>query len=180
MKIKVSMAVLSVFLPFATMPTPVFAGTQKPANMTCEEFLALDDVVKPKVVYWAEGYNTKGEAIDAVVDVDQTEKLIPVLVAECKETPKASLSKTIEKHSAAPSAPAATQKPANMTCEEFVALDDVVKPKVVYWAQGFNKKGWPTDSEVDVGETDRLVPVLVAECKETPKLTLWQRLKKHF
>jgi hypothetical protein len=75
---------------------------------------------------------------------------------------------------------AAAPKPAKMTCEEFVALDDVVRPKVVYWAEGFSKKGKPVDSVVDVDETDRLVPVLVKECKETPKATFWQKIKKHF
>lgn len=78
-------------------------------------------------------------------------------------------------------APASTamKKPAKMTCEEFIALDDVQKPKVVYWAEGFSKKGKPIDSVVDIDETDRLIPILVTECKETPKLTLWQKLKKH-
>lgn len=74
---------------------------------------------------------------------------------------------------------AAMKKPAKMTCEEFIALDDVQKPKVVYWAEGFSKKGKPVDSVVDLDETDRLIPILVTECKETPKLTLWQKIKKH-
>ena len=73
----------------------------------------------------------------------------------------------------------AMKKPAKMTCEEFIALDDVQKPKVVYWAEGFSKKGKPVDSVVDLDETDRLIPILVTECKKTPKLTLWQKLKKH-
>ena len=82
---------------------------------------------------------------------------------------------------ATPAAPAAAamKRPAKMTCEEFVALDDVQKPKVVYWAEGFSKKGKPVDSVVDLDETDRLIPILVTECKQTPKLTLWQKIKKH-
>lgn len=71
------------------------------------------------------------------------------------------------------------KKPARMTCEEFIALDDVQKPKVVYWAEGFSKKGKPVDTVVDLDETDRLIPVLVTECKKTPKVTLWQKIKKH-
>ncbi len=49
-------------------------------------------------------------------------------------------------------------------------------------AEGFgipNDAG-ATDAVVDVAETDRLVPVLVTECKESPKLTLWQKLKRYF
>jgi hypothetical protein len=80
---------------------------------------------------------------------------------------------------AAAPASAAMKQPAKMTCEEFIALDDVQKPKVVYWAEGYSKKGKPVDAVVDLDETDRLIPILVTECKETPKLTLWQKIKKH-
>ena len=80
---------------------------------------------------------------------------------------------------AAASDAAAKRNPAKMTCKEFVALDDVQKPKVVYWVEGYSKKGKPVDSVVDFDETDKLIPVLVTECKETPKLTLWQKFKKH-
>ncbi len=75
---------------------------------------------------------------------------------------------------------AQTHKPSEMTCEEYVALDEVVQPKVVYWSEGFNKKGEPTDAVVDVQETDRLVPVLVDECMKTPKTSFWEKLKEHF
>jgi hypothetical protein len=59
-------------------------------------------------------------------------------------------------------------------------LDDVVKPKVVYWAEGFNKKGKAEDAVVDIAATDYLVPVLVDECQETPKASFWEKIKKHF
>ena len=68
-------------------------------------------------------------------------------------------------------------KPAKMSCEEFIALDDTVKPKVVYWAEGFNRKGNPEDAVVDIEETDRLVPVLVEECSKAPKKSFWSRVK---
>ncbi len=187
MKVNVTKAVLSVVvLLSATITTPVFAASQNPEKMTCEEFLALDDVTKPKIVYWVEGFNNRGEPVDSVVDVDETDKLVPVLIAECKETPKQTLSEKIKKHLSAANKPAATKKsmsthkPAKMTCEEFVALEDVVKPKVVYWAEGFNKKDKPADSDIDVIETDKLVPMLVTECKETPKLSFWEKIKSYF
>lgn len=75
---------------------------------------------------------------------------------------------------------AGTHQPTKMKCEEFVALDDLVQPKVVYWAEGFNRKGKPVDAAVDIAETDELIPVLVTECKETPKASFWEKLKKHF
>jgi hypothetical protein len=73
-----------------------------------------------------------------------------------------------------------THKPAKMTCNEYLMLDDVVKPKVVYWAEGFNQKGKADDAVVDIAATDKLVPILVDECKETPKASFWEKIKKHF
>ena len=73
-----------------------------------------------------------------------------------------------------------THKPAKMTCEEYVMLDDVVKPKVVYWAEGFNKKDKAEDAVVDIAATDKLVPILVDECQESPKASFWEKIKKHF
>lgn len=74
---------------------------------------------------------------------------------------------------------AAAPKPATMTCEEFVVLDDVVKPKVVYWAEGYTRKGKPVDAEVDITATDKMVPLLVTECQKTPKAKLLQKIQKH-
>ncbi|MEO6950829.1 MAG: HdeA/HdeB family chaperone [Polyangia bacterium] len=57
---------------------------------------------------------------------------------------------------------------SKMTCQDFVTLEEVQKPKVVYWAEGLNKKGKVDDAVFDVESTDRLVPVLVESCKLTP------------
>lgn len=98
MQSTVTMAVLSGVLLSAALPAPVFAATPKPAKMTCNEFVMLDDAVKPKVVYWAEGFNRKGKPVDAVVDFDVTDKLVPVIVDECQKTPKDSFWQKIKKH----------------------------------------------------------------------------------
>jgi hypothetical protein len=98
MKSTVTMAVLSGVLLSASMISPVFAAVTKPAKMTCEEFVILDDTVKPNVVYWAEGFNQKGKPVDAVVDIDATNKLVPVLVDECQKTPKASFWQKVKQH----------------------------------------------------------------------------------
>jgi acid stress chaperone HdeA len=70
--------------------------------------------------------------------------------------------------------------PAKMTCEDFVMLEDVAKPKVVYWAEGFDRKGKPEDATFDIEATDRLVPVLVEICKQTPKESFWKKAKAEF
>jgi hypothetical protein len=157
------------------------SATYKPGEMTCEDFVALADVEKPKIVYWAEGFDKNGKPIDSVLDVTATDTLVPVLVSECKKTPKESLTKAIQEHPlAAPKATASGPKPTRMTCNEFVSLANVTQPKVVYWAEGFNKDGGVSDSVVDIEETDRLVPILIQECKNEPKLTFWQKIKKFF
>jgi hypothetical protein len=165
----------------ATVAGSAVTAVFKPSEMTCQDFVALADVEKPKIIYWAEGFNKNGKPIDSAVDVAETDKVVPVIVTECMKTPKESLSTAVQAHPL-PSKPAASApKPTTMTCQEFVSLEDVAQPRLVYWAEGFDRDrdGGVADSVVDIDETDRLVPVLVKECKETPKLTFWQKLKKY-
>jgi len=63
------------------------------SKMTCQDFLALEDVERPKAVYWAEGLYKKGKADDAVFDVVSTDNIVPMLVEDCKATPAASFVK---------------------------------------------------------------------------------------
>lgn len=97
--IKTCIGMSGILLATAMSPLALAATPPKPATMTCEEFVVLDDVVKPKVVYWAEGYNRKGKPVDAVVDITATDKMVPLLVTECQKTPKAKLMQKIQKHS---------------------------------------------------------------------------------
>jgi hypothetical protein len=62
----------------------------KPTALTCEEFLSYDEVTRPQIVYWSEGMNRQGKPEDAVIDVDRTNRLVPVLVEDCTKEPSAS------------------------------------------------------------------------------------------
>jgi acid stress chaperone HdeA len=62
----------------------------KPAELTCEEFLSYDEITRPQIVYWSEGLNGKGKPEDAVIDVERTNRLVPVLVEDCTKEPKSS------------------------------------------------------------------------------------------
>jgi hypothetical protein len=157
------------------------ATLREPGEMTCEDFVGLAEVERPKIVYWVEGFNTKGKAVDSAVDVREIDKVVPIVVTDCAKNPTALLSTVVQLH-ASPAAKmvATAPKPKTMKCDEFIALEDTVKPKLVYWAEGFDKDGGATNAVVDIDETDRVVPVLVKECKEEPKLTLWQKIKKYF
>jgi acid stress chaperone HdeA len=67
------------------------SGTKKPlAKMTCEDFLGFEDHFKPKVVYWAVAYGQGGKPESAGVNVEGTEKIVPVLIDGCKKAPKES------------------------------------------------------------------------------------------
>jgi acid stress chaperone HdeA len=68
-------------------------------------------------------------------------------------------------------------KPEKLRCEEFLALDDVTRPALVYWAEGVNSKGKPEDAVFDVETTNRLVPVLIEDCKQEPKASFWTKMK---
>ena len=71
----------------ASTATADLAAIYKPAEMTCEDFVAVAEVDRPKIVYWGEGFNKNGQAVDSVVDVDQTDRQLPVLVSDCAKTP---------------------------------------------------------------------------------------------
>jgi len=98
MKSTKTIFILSSVLLATTMTSPVTAATakHKPAEMTCEQFLELDDVVKPKVVYWNEGFMYKGKPVDPIVDIEETDRLIPILITECQKTPKVHLKEKIK------------------------------------------------------------------------------------
>ncbi len=72
-------------------PAAKLDSAKKPlAKVTCEDFLAFDEVIQPKYVIAAEPYAKNGKAKSVVIDVLATETLIPVLIEECTKTPKKS------------------------------------------------------------------------------------------
>ena len=72
------------------------SGSKPLGKMTCEDFLAMDDTVKPKVVYWAVAYGKGGKPEAAVLDVEGTEKITPLLIQECQAKPKESFWKKVK------------------------------------------------------------------------------------
>lgn len=63
------------------------ADTKKPVSKwTCEEFLTVQDDFQPKVVYWATAKAKSGKP-DSVVDIEGTEKVVPMIIDDCKKAP---------------------------------------------------------------------------------------------
>lgn len=71
-------------------------------------------------------------------------------------------------------------KPTTLTCEEFLAYDEVTRPQIVYWSEAMNRKGKPEDAVLDVDRINRLVPVLVEDCTKEPSASYWTKTKQEF
>jgi acid stress chaperone HdeA len=73
-------------LAFAEATSP-----RKPLRaMTCHDFLLVEDASKPEIVYWAATYRKDGKPESTVIDVDDTDRIVPVLVQACKQAPNES------------------------------------------------------------------------------------------
>src|SRR5262245_16951605 len=59
-------------------------------KMTCEDFLALDETIQPKAVIYAVAYAKGGKPEAAMVDIEATDTVTPLVIEECKAKPKES------------------------------------------------------------------------------------------
>jgi hypothetical protein len=83
---------------------------------------------------------------------------------------------------AAPPAPAAgkSKQVDQITCEEFLALNESDQNKIAFWVDGYQTaKGEAAIGTVGFDKFGQPIGALVDDCKATPKETLWQKLKKH-
>lgn len=80
---------------------------------------------------------------------------------------------TVSVHAAtAPSKPL-----GQWTCEDFIAVGDQFKPKLIYWATAYSKSGKPEAAVVDVDGTETVTPAIVDACVKSPKASFWQTLQ---
>jgi len=165
-----------VAITLASSVMPVEARKADPTKMTCEEFLALGESVRPRAVAYLDGYSKGGKLKEEDVAEIDVDRQLDVLVVECTQEPKKTLWDKLRAH-----LPGGSKKvtPTKMTCEEYVSLKESVRPELVYWADGYNKA--KTVQEGVAGEVDleRDVAVVYEECKQAPKESLWAKLKKH-
>lgn len=79
----------------------------------------------------------------------------------------------------APKAAVSARKKAlgNWTCEEFLAVETDYQPKVVYWATA-QAKGGKDNSFIDIEGSERVVPMVVDDCKKTPSGSFLQKLRE--
>ncbi len=80
----------------------------------------------------------------------------------------------------APAKSAHVVKPQEMTCEDFLSFDEVTRPQIVYWSEGFTHKDKVANIAFDVDRTNSLVPILVEACTKEPHASYWAKMKKQF
>jgi hypothetical protein len=79
--------------------TPADAANKQVDQITCEEFLAMNESDRNRIAYWVAGYQTaKGEAAVGTVAFDKFGQPIGELVDDCKATPKETLWQKLKKH----------------------------------------------------------------------------------
>ena len=67
-----------------------------------------------------------------------------------------------------------------ITCEEFLALNPDDQQRIAYWVDGYQvSKGEAAVGTVAFDKFGQPIGALVEDCKATPKVTLWEKLKKH-
>src|SRR3989442_6481620 len=152
------------------------AKTVKQTKMTCEEFLALGDSVKPAAVAYLDGYSKAGKLEEENIGEVDVDREVAVLVVACKQEPKKTLWDKIRDH-----LPGGKRKvkPTKMTCQEFVDLDQTVRPEAVYWAEGYDKAKKAKADELGEVDLERDVAVIYEECEQARRQSLGAKVEKH-
>ncbi|MEO7057352.1 MAG: HdeA/HdeB family chaperone [Caldimonas sp.] len=66
----------------------------------------------------------------------------------------------------APAAHPPSNKPLVQTsCKDYLEMDEVVKPKFIYYTVGYSKKGKPTSATFDVVDVDKIQPIVDEYCR---------------
>lgn len=78
---------------------PALAKSKQVDQITCEEFLALNESDRNKIAFWVDGYETaKGEAAVGTVAFDKFGQPLGALIDECQKTPKETLWEKLKSH----------------------------------------------------------------------------------
>ena len=71
------------------IPAGAAADTKKPvAQWTCADFLGVEDTFKPKLIYWASAHAKADKPEVATINIEGTEKVIPIVIEDCKKAPQ--------------------------------------------------------------------------------------------
>ena len=62
------------------------------------------------------------------------------------------------------------------SCKDYLGMDDVVKPKFIYYTVGYSKHGKPTSATFDVVEVDKIMPVVDEYCRVHLAASAYQKV----
>ena len=65
---------------------------------------------------------------------------------------------------------------AQMSCKDYLGMDDVVKPKFIYYTVGYSHHGKPTSATFDVVNVDKIVPVVDEYCRVHLTASAYQKV----
>lgn len=80
---------------------------------------------------------------------------------------------------------ASADKIKDISCAQFLAMDDDAQNNIVYWVEGADvastkKAVSAADVEVGFDAFGRPVAEVVTACEADEKASLWEKIKKHF
>lgn len=65
-----------------------------------------------------------------------------------------------------------------ITCKDYVEMDEVIKPKFIFYTVGYSKNGKPTSATLDVVDIDQIKPVLDEYCRDNLTASAYQKVMK--
>ena len=84
---------LGTGMSLAQAATPAAPSSKSIVKTTCQDYLAMDETVKPKFIYYAVGHTKKGKP-ETILDISGTDTIQPELDQYCK----VNLSKSAYEH----------------------------------------------------------------------------------
>ena len=78
----------------------------------------------------------------------------------------------------ASAAGAAKRNVPKLTCQEFASHSKQTQLREAAYLDGYSKRGKPIEDVADV-DVERDIDALVIECVQTPKVTLWDKIRAH-
>ncbi|MEO8835991.1 MAG: HdeA/HdeB family chaperone [Caldimonas sp.] len=65
---------------------------------------------------------------------------------------------------------------AQTSCKDYLEMDDVVKPKFIYYSVGYSKRGKPASATFDVVDVDKMKPVIDEYCRVHLTASAYQKV----
>ncbi|MEO8921715.1 MAG: HdeA/HdeB family chaperone [Caldimonas sp.] len=74
-----------------------------------------------------------------------------------------------------------TNEPPKMTmvqtsCKDYLGMNDVVKPKFIYYTVGYSRRGKPTSATLDFVDVDKIEPVVDEYCRVHLTASAYQKV----